>query len=380
MIKFGKRIPIAIHPIFWLTAGIIGWINSWNFMGTLIWVFIILVSILIHEFGHALTSKMFGQEAQIELVALGGLTYHDGKKLKKWQDFIIVLMGPVFGLILAGVAYLIRSGVSQTAPGYVLYMLSLFVIVNIFWTIVNLLPILPLDGGQLLRIILEGIFGHKGIKYTLFIGIVLAVSIGVYAFIYGLFLIGAILLLLAFEGLASYKQVKNMTSVDQDQETQKMLEEAQANLQLGRFDIAKEKLEALRNKAKEGLLFNTATEQLAFLYEKEGQMNKTYELLKPIAKRLSSNGKCLLHRAAYYNKDYQLTISLGSVCFQERPVYEIAYINALASACTQDVTACIGWLECAVKHGMPNLKGAIEKPEFDLIRENENFKTFINSH
>lgn len=380
MLKFGRSIPIIIHPIFWLTAAIIGWLNSWSFIGTLIWMVVIFVSILVHELGHALTAKLFGQEAQIELVALGGLTYHDGKKVKRWQDFIIVLMGPTFGLILALIAYFIRSAVATSIPQLLLYTLTLFVVVNIFWTIVNLIPILPLDGGQLLRITLEGLFGHKGLKFTVLTGIVLGVTFGALAFIFGLFLAGAILLLLAFQGYASWKQVKNMTNEDQNQETQKMLEEAQAEMQLGHFDSAKEKLEKLRAKAKKGLLFDAATEQLAFLYDKEGQLQKVYELLKSIAKNLSISGKCLLHRAAYFNKDYELTLNIGSLCFQETQVYEVAYINALASACIKDVRSTIGWLECAIKHGLPNLKEAIAKPEFDPIRENESFKSFISSH
>lgn len=380
MLKFGRSIPVIIHPIFWLTAGIIGWLNSWSFVGTLVWIGVIFVSILIHELGHALTAKVFGQDAEIQLVALGGLTYHDGKKVKRWQDFIIVLMGPVFGLALAGVAYLIRGAVIGSAPQLIVYTLTLFMVINIFWTAVNLIPILPLDGGQLLRIVLEGLFGHKGLKFAVMTGIVLGVGLGAVAFIFGFFLAGAILLLLAFQGYASWKQVKNMTVEDQDQETQQMLEEAQSELQLGHFDSAKEKLENLRAKAKKGIIFDAATEQLAFLYEKEGEVGKTYDLLKSISKSLSVNGKCLLHKAAYYNKDYQLTLSLGSRCFQETQVYEVAYINALASACTKDVRSCIGWLECAIKHGLPDLKGAVSKPEFDSIRENESFKNFINSH
>lgn len=340
---------------------------------------VILVSLLVHEYGHALTAKMFGQDAQIQLVALGGLTYHDGKKLKRWQDFVIVLMGPVFGLALAGVAYLIRGAV-PTAPQLIIYTLTLFFIVNVFWTIVNLLPIMPLDGGQLLRIVLEGIFGHRGLKIAVMTGVVLAVGIGIAAFIMGLFLVGAILLLLAFEGFATWNQIKNMTSQDQNQDIHKLLEEAQNELQQGNFEGAKSKLEQLRSQAKKGLLYDTATEQLAFICEKEGHMDQAYQLLKDIPKNLSITGKCLLHRAAYYNKDYSLTLHIGSQCFQETQIYEVAFINALACACTKDVRSSIGWLECAVKHGLPNLKEATAKSEFDTIREDPSFKQFLNTH
>ena len=54
MIVIPGRIPIAIHPFFWLLAAIIGWMNSGSFFGMLVWIGIIFFSVLIHEFGHAL--------------------------------------------------------------------------------------------------------------------------------------------------------------------------------------------------------------------------------------------------------------------------------------------------------------------------------------
>src|SRR3989344_6678184 len=73
MIVIPGRIPVAIHPFFWLIAGLIGWMNSHTLFGMLAWIGIILVSVLVHEFGHALTAVFFKQKTKIQLVALGGL-------------------------------------------------------------------------------------------------------------------------------------------------------------------------------------------------------------------------------------------------------------------------------------------------------------------
>lgn len=379
MIKFGRAIPIIIHPIFWLTAAIIGWMNSWSLLGTVLWMGIILVSLLVHEFGHALSAKAFGQTAHIELVALGGFTYHDGKKLKRWQDFIVVLMGPLASILLAVGAFFLRSILGPVAP-LITYTLTIFVFINIFWTVVNLLPIMPLDGGQLLRIVMEGLFGHKGLKFSLILGIVLSLGVGIASFIFGYFLIGAIMLLLAFESFATWNQVKGMTYQDRDEGVQKLLEEAQEALRLGQFDHAKEKLEMLRDKSKEGLIYDAASEQLAFIHEKEGHLDKSYELLKPILKHLSISGQCLLQRAAYHNKDYQLALNIGSKCFQQVQSHDVAFLNALASAHLKEIRPCIGWLECAAKHGLPNLKEVLTKNEFDSIRDDHDFKKFIEAN
>ncbi len=379
MIQFGRSIPVSIHPIFWLTAGIIGWINSWTLMGTIIWMGVILVSLLVHEYGHAIAAKIFGQEAQISLVAMGGLTYHDGKKLKGWQDFVIVLMGPLAGISLFLLAYILRAWVGPT-PVFVSYMLNIFVFVNLFWTIVNLLPILPLDGGQMLRIVLEGFFGHRGLKITLMTGIVVGIGLGIAFFIIGLYLVGAILLLLSFQSFSSWNQVKSMTPQDRSEEVQKDLEEAQEELKLGHYEEAREKLERIRSQTGSGLIFETATEPLALIFDRQGYLKKVYEVLSEIQKKLSMNGRRLLHRAAFYNRDFELTLTLGNHCFRDVQAYEIAYINALASAQLKDVKGAVGWLECAIKHGLPAIKEAVAKPEFDPIRQDSLFEHFLKKH
>src|SRR3990167_10172085 len=134
-------IPVRISPFFWLTAAFIGWIQSQSLLGMLIWIAIIFVSILVHEYGHALTAKVFGQKPRIELIAFGGLTYPEGPKLSHWKEFVVVLNGPIFGFCLFLLATLLLPYVPPPAQP----MVATFQVVNLFWTIVNLLPVLPLD-------------------------------------------------------------------------------------------------------------------------------------------------------------------------------------------------------------------------------------------
>ena len=54
----------------------------------MIWVFVIFISILVHEFGHALTACYFGQKPRIELVAFGGLTYPGKQEIENAPDLI----------------------------------------------------------------------------------------------------------------------------------------------------------------------------------------------------------------------------------------------------------------------------------------------------
>ncbi|EKE08125.1 MAG: metallopeptidase, M50 family, partial [uncultured bacterium] len=72
-------------------------------------------------------------------------------------------------------------------------------VANLFWSIINLLPVLPLDGGQLLRIVLEACFGVKGFKAALLVGALLAIAISLYFFLVGAYLVGAFFFLFAYQ-------------------------------------------------------------------------------------------------------------------------------------------------------------------------------------
>ena len=141
-IQIKGRIPLTIYPTFWLFAALIGYVNSLSFIGTLVWIGIIFVSVLFHELGHALTALSFKQNPRIELVALGGLTHHEGvSRLSLWKQFLIVFNGPLFGFLIVIAASLLLQ-VPSLAQGMVGSILSLLRLVNLFWTVVNLLPVL----------------------------------------------------------------------------------------------------------------------------------------------------------------------------------------------------------------------------------------------
>jgi hypothetical protein len=67
--------PIRIHPWFLIVAGIIGFSGPEpNLARALVWIGVVLVSVLVHELGHAFAARTVGAEPTIDLYALGGLT------------------------------------------------------------------------------------------------------------------------------------------------------------------------------------------------------------------------------------------------------------------------------------------------------------------
>lgn len=106
----------------------------------------LLVVLLIHEFGHFFAMKLYNyQNVKLFIVPLLG-AFVSGKKqsVSQKQMSIIILAGPIPGIIIGTVLYVIN----KTHPNETLKMLAnVFIFINIF----NLLPIYPLDGGRLLE-------------------------------------------------------------------------------------------------------------------------------------------------------------------------------------------------------------------------------------
>ncbi len=368
MITIPGTIPIRIYPIFWLIAAMIGWMYSFTVLGTLAFVVVVFFSVLIHEFGHALTAMAFGRKAEIELVALGGVTLMRGTKLKLWKEFLVVLNGPLAGFMIFLVAYqfeyLLHTNISEFAK----FLLGLTIYANLFWTILNLLPIHPLDGGKLLIIVLEGIFGVRGISFGLITSSVLALVVSIYFFLIQAMLGGAIFLLFAFESFRAWQSSRKVTSKDQDEAIQLMLKQAEETWQSGDKEEAKRQLEDIRRHTQNGLIYNTSTEDLAEILNDEGKSMEAYELLAPLEKHLSPDGFKLLHQLAFHNHMLEATIALGDRAYQVYPGYETALINAQAYSLFGKEIPAVGWLQRAIGDGLPDIHGIFKRTEFDPIR------------
>jgi Zn-dependent protease len=337
---------------------------------------VILVSVLFHEFGHALTAFIFDQHPQIELVTLGGMTYHDGQKLSFAKQFFIVLNGPLFGLVLFGIATaLLRiPSINTTILGPIL---SLTRFVNLFWTITNLLPVLPLDGGQLLRILLDKICGLKGFKYVLFTGMIIGVGISLVAFLYQQFFIGALFFLFAFQNYDTMRRTRHLSESDRNDAVRDLIARIEQLLQNGQRDEAAQLCEQVRSQAKNGLLFALATQYLAFLKYEKGLSLESYQLLMSIKEDLANDGLCLLHKTAFDQQDFPLVVELGSTCFQNLPNAETALRNALAHAELKQSTPAVGWLRTAIQEGLSNVEEITKIHSFDHIRKDPIFEEFM---
>jgi Zn-dependent protease len=376
MITIPGRITINIHPVFWLLAGLIGWFSSHSVIGIIVWVGIIFISVLVHELGHATTAIIFKQNPVISIVALGGVTSYEGKNLKFWQQFLIVLFGPIFGCFLFLLAWgILATGIIKNPA--IIQVVSLIRIVNVFWTIVNLLPVLPLDGGQLLRIALEAFFGIKGFKLSLFIGMLVAFGISIFFFTQSSFLIGVIFFIFAFQAFDMWRKSKHISNQDRKGENTEELSHGEKALEEGKKEEARQIFENIREKTKAGMIFVSATHYLALIHLENGNNHDAYELLLSVKDHLELDALCLLQKLAFEEENFSLVTDLSSSCYQLMPTQDVALRNAKAFASLNKAKPAGGWLRQAIELGNLDLQKTLSEDTFKNIKDDPIFKSFF---
>jgi stage IV sporulation protein FB len=180
-------VPVEIQPWFWLSAALLGGVTHANspeeLKHVLFFMFATTISILVHEFGHALTGRRLGGgRANIVLWAFGGLAYNQGGRFTKSGNFWMTAAGPGAGFIfflliclgltlafgpsdaweLAAVTLFgSRPALSLNALAFftshmpVYHLLQSFLWINFWWGVINLLPVLPLDGGRIAELFIR---------------------------------------------------------------------------------------------------------------------------------------------------------------------------------------------------------------------------------
>jgi hypothetical protein len=157
------------------------------------------------------------------------------------------------------------------------------------------------------------------------------------------------------------------------------LEKIEELMQTGKKEEAFRLCQEIRDKAKKGMIYELATQYLAFLRYEKGDSKGAYELLRSIREELSGDALCMLHKVAYEQKDFPLVIELAGTCFQNWPTAETALRNAVAHAQLKQVVPTIGWLQTAINEGLSNIKEIVSDHLFDPIREEPSFKNLLKS-
>lgn len=180
-------VSVRIHPWFWFTTLIMG--ASRDTGSILVWVGVCFVSILVHEFGHVAAYRIFGARGSVVLYGFGGLAVPDREISGTFARFAVSVAGPMAGFALAALVFAVSIGASfhpvtdELISGrYVELMQHDLLWVNVFWGLINLLPIYPLDGGQAARALFERQNPARGLRRSLILSIVVGIAMAAIAF------------------------------------------------------------------------------------------------------------------------------------------------------------------------------------------------------
>lgn len=214
--------PVRIHPLFWL-SGVILNLRVDRVDQMLIWLVAFTLSILVHEMGHAIAGRLDGRSPSITLYTFGGLTSFNsgyyGRASRARTEVLISFAGPLAGFLLAlailsalyfsgyaigpvgdGLYRLVIVPAEEVVSRQFTYLIDSLLVTSIFWGILNLAPIYPLDGGQIARELLLWLNPRDGLRQSLVLSITMAVVLAAVSLVEWRSLLGTLLFgMLAYE-------------------------------------------------------------------------------------------------------------------------------------------------------------------------------------
>lgn len=187
-------IDIKIHLTFFFILiwfGLSAYMNGGSLTAAMTNVLLILalfLCVILHEFGHALTARLFGITTRdITLLPIGGVARLESMPEDPKEELLVSAAGPAVNVVISAGLFtgLLLSGFfSQTLDAALLnnFWLQLLV-ANVTLVLFNLIPAFPMDGGRVLRSILAmRMDSVKATRIAANIGRGLAILMGIAGF------------------------------------------------------------------------------------------------------------------------------------------------------------------------------------------------------
>lgn len=222
-------IPVTVQPMAWATLALLGGAlriaRAEDVPPVLLFMAAGFLCVLVHELGHALAARRFGAgEIRIVLTALGGLTLFRPASPSRAQELWVTAAGPLASLLWGALLALLWGAFVGDAAGglqsyvtwplfgtlsvaelppfpnllHIFWLQSLFVC--LWWSLLNMLPIYPMDGGQLLALLLPRQ------RLVVRIGFATAVLLAVSAVCFSQWFMAALMAYMAYE---QWKDIRN---------------------------------------------------------------------------------------------------------------------------------------------------------------------------
>jgi Zn-dependent protease len=435
-------IPVKIDPSFLFICAVLAYGRLSQPIFLIEWLIVIFVSILIHEFGHALVVRSFGLSPQIMLYSMGGLTsWIDDKGVSHAKRIAISLAGPFAGFFFYGLVSISN-----------IYLPNLFAdrlgkqtfddlqYVNLWWGIFNLLPVLPLDGGNAVYSVEQWVTKKDGGVITRVISLLVAGCVGLLALSAKEPWIGLLMALFAWNnGSALFQMFRYNSDVgvrpllDQAQEAIKY-DNGAAAVQLAKEALNSARSEEMKGEAQrillQGLILGADIEQAkkeadrlqavyghaalaqalagferrqlpraipvieySYATAPSPDLNFTLANALIIAGRLpeappliarqqhpeyAAGAYKMLQIAAFHSGDYELSAEAGRQALERTREPEVAYNIACAEARAGHADESMAWIERAVEMGYRNGAAMASDPDLETLRSRPDFNALCD--
>ncbi|AFY34319.1 site-2 protease family protein [Calothrix sp. PCC 7507] len=177
-------IPFYIHPSWFLVLGLVTWSYSSGLAAEfpqlagglalllgLMTALLLFASVVAHELGHSFVAIRQGIDVKsITLFIFGGLASLEKESKTPGEAFWVAIAGPLVSLLLCGLITVV--GITTAASGAAAAILGVLASVNLALALFNLIPGLPLDGGNILKALVWKITGnpYKGVTVASRVG------------------------------------------------------------------------------------------------------------------------------------------------------------------------------------------------------------------
>ncbi len=192
-------VPVRLHITFLILASIVlisGLGESRSSIVYVLFVAGLFLSLLLHEFGHALMTRSFGvRTIEIVMFPIGGIARLD-RRLQPVEEFAVAVAGPLVNLFLAGAFWVLATmndhivslaGISNSTDDNLGAQLFFG---NLLLAAFNLVPAFPMDGGRIFRALLSRFrTEEEATRLATWVGRMIAISLALYALFSGHYLL-----------------------------------------------------------------------------------------------------------------------------------------------------------------------------------------------
>jgi Zn-dependent protease len=225
-------IKIIVHWTFFL---LIAWVvfedlhrggNLESVLFNIFFITAVFLCVILHELGHALMAKRFNIKIEkITLLPIGGMASFEKLPESPKKELFIVIAGPLVNLVIVILLYFmvpvqsfIQLNFIETSEVLMRYNLQSFLfflfIINVGLVVFNIIPAFPMDGGRILRALLEIKIGRvKATKVASSLGLMIAVIFFLVGVFYNPFLI-FIALFIILGALSENQMVQQLALLD----------------------------------------------------------------------------------------------------------------------------------------------------------------------